>query len=147
MVVVFLLCCPFTAVRAEERAFQLSLTPDIAIHPESTVIKGFALNLWGENQQRAIALGFVNGSKGSSYGFSFGFLLNYADNYQGAQVAPVNYTAGTHKGLQLGIINYAETMGNGLQVGFVNIIRNNKIWFSEFPDQIAPAMVIVNWRF
>ena len=54
-----------STLNAEERAFQLSLTPDVAIHHESTIIKGVALNIWGENEQRSINLGFINGHKGN----------------------------------------------------------------------------------
>ncbi|HXE41405.1 MAG TPA: hypothetical protein VN516_00165, partial [Candidatus Baltobacteraceae bacterium] len=42
-------------------AFQASLTPEIAIHSKDTEIRGFAINVWGENPQHAFNLGFVNG--------------------------------------------------------------------------------------
>jgi len=60
-------------VRADESAFQASLTPDIAVHSKTTEISGLSLNIWGENPQHGVALGFVNGSTGESSGFSWGF--------------------------------------------------------------------------
>lgn len=150
------------AEKAEAPKFQLSLTPDIAIHPDNTEIRGLSLNIWGQNPQRSLNIGFVNGSTGDSSGVSFAFLVNYAEDYTGAQIASVNYVEGKLKGaqlgfanyaenldrgVQLGFVNYAENMGKGLQVGLVNIIRNNDKWFEEFPDNVAPAMVFVNWRF
>ena len=145
----------------ETEAFQLSLTPDIAIHDENTMIKGIALNIWGQNEQRALSLGFVNGSTGDSSGVSFAFLVNYAEDYTGAQIGSVNYASGNVKGVQLGFVNYAEklegvqlgyvnyteTMKKGLQVGLVNIIRSNDKWFEEFPSKVAPAMIFLNWSF
>lgn len=163
-------------INAEPKPFQLSFTPDIAIHPESTEVRGLALNVWGENQQRAINIGLVNGHKVGSSGFSWAWFANYNQGYSGVNWAAVNVTEGSFKGwqagfvnytsghtyglqtgglnyseslkgLQLGLINYAEHMEKGLQLGLINIVRNNQTWFGEFPDKIAPAMVFVNWRF
>lgn len=162
---------------AQTQPFQASLTPDIAIHDSSTQIRGLTLSIWGENPQRSLALGIANGMRGDSAGFSLGFLLNYADDYKGVmwscvnytegdvlgwQGAFVNYSGGSMTGLQTGWVNYAQRM-KGLQLGFlnfvegvdealmqiglVNVIRPNQEWFSNFPDQVAPAMIFVNWRF
>ena len=74
------------------------------------------------------------------------FGVNYTGGtMKGLQTAAVNY-AGKLTGLQLGFVNYAETAESGVQVGFVNIIPQNQ-WFSGLPDELAPGMVIVNWRF
>jgi hypothetical protein len=163
----------FAEPATETKAFQASLTPDIAIQDKGTKIEGVALSIWGENEQTAFAFGFVNGSTGDSAGFSWG-LVNYADNYTGVQWAAVNYTKGSFvgwqggmvnladsmkglqwgavniaqsmTGLQLGYVNYAETAQNGVQVGLVNIISDNE-WFSDFPDDLAQGMVLVNWSF
>ncbi len=153
---------------------QLSLTPDIAIHDRNTRIEGLALSIWGENPQEAFALGIVNGSAGQSAGFSLG-IINYADSYKGVQWAFVNYTKANFLGWQHGIINYVEGSGKGLQTGFVNyaghltgvqiglinyaakattgvqigiinLIPQNA-WFTRFPDELAPGMIFVNWRF
>ena len=78
-----------TGLLADESAFQASLTPDIAIHPRTTQINGLALNIWGENPQSSLNLGFVNGSTGDSQGLSWG-LLNYADSYTGVEWAWIN---------------------------------------------------------
>ena len=154
---------------------QLSLTPEIAIFDRNTTIEGLTLNIWGENPQTALALGIVNGSRGQSAGLSWSWILNYADNYQGVQWALVNYTksdflgwqagfvnytegsmkgfqsgvvnyAGRLTGLQLGLVNYAETANTGVQIGLVNLIPSNP-WFSGLPDELAPGMIFVNWRF
>jgi len=154
---------------------QLSLTPDIAIVDRAETIKGLTLSIWGENPQRALSLGIANGSTGQSAGVSLGFILNYADDYKGIQWAPVNYTkgdflgwqagfvnytdgvmkgfqsgwvnyAGSLTGLQLGFVNYAKTAETGVQIGLVNLIPSNA-WFSELPDELAPGMLFVNWRF
>jgi len=161
---------------AGNKMFQLSLTPDIAIYDRSETIQGATLGIWSENPQRAFAFGFVNGATGKSIGFSLG-LFNYADDYLGAQFSVVNSTktallgwqlgalnmvpgsmtglqsglvnsAGHLKmGLQLGIINVADTAEKGGQIGLVNIMRENKVWFTGVPRELAPAMVLVDWRF
>ena len=163
-------------VMAEDsKPIQLSITPDIAIFDRPTRIQGFTLGIWSENPQDALALGFVNGSKGVSTGFSWAILFNYADTYKGVQWSLVNYTkanffgwqygifdyagdsmkgaqtglvnyAGNLSGLQLGLVNYAAKATAGVQIGVVNIIPENK-WFTEFPSGLAPGMIIVNWRF
>lgn len=161
--------------RAGAQPVQLSLTPDIAVCGRGTRIEGLSLNIWGENPQAALALGIVNGSTGASAGFTFSLLLNYADGYKGLQLSAVNYTtanllgwqagivdytAGAVKGLQtgfvnyaghlmgvqLGLVNYAAAGTTGVQVGILNFIPRNR-WFSRFPDEVAPGMVLVNWRF
>ncbi len=160
---------------AGSKPIQLSLTPDIAIFNRSTRIEGLTLSIWGENPQTSLALGIVNGSTGRSAGFSVGLLLNYADRYKGVQVSLVNYTkasflgwqagivdytegsvkglqtgvvnyAGHLTGVQLGIVNYAATATTGVQIGILNLLPQNR-WFTGFPDELAPGMVIVNWRF
>lgn len=160
---------------AEPRAFQASLTPEIALHDRDTRIEGLTLQIWGENPQRALSLGIVSGSTGQSSGFSWSMLANYADSYKGVHWAFVNYTkedflgwqsglinytgqrlkgvqtgfvnyARNLKGVQLGLINFAETADSGLQLGLGNIISENS-WFKEFPNAVAPGMVFVNWRF
>ncbi len=165
-----------TSVMAETKPFNLSLTPDIAVFDRSTTIEGLTLSVWGENQQTSLALGIVNGSVGNSAGLSIGWFLNYADNYKGIQWAPINYTKGDFlgwqhgivnyagnsmeglqmgmlnytralTGLQLGVVNYAETANTGVQIGLANIIPENTRWFTGLPEELAPAMVFVNWRF
>jgi len=159
---------------AESKPVQLSLTPDIALFDRNTKIEGLALSIWGENPQTALAIGFVNGSTGSSAGFSFG-LLNYADSYKGVQWAPVNYvksdflgwqsafincTEGSVKGLQTGFVNYAGRLTglqfgfvnygaaaeNAVQIGLINLLPENE-WFTKLPSELAPGMIFVNWRF
>lgn len=155
-------CFFATGVFAETQSFQLSLIPDIAIHSQTTHIKGVSLGLWGENPQTALTLGVVNGSTGSSSGISLGFLANYSESYKGAQLAWIanyasgqftglqwaafNYAANLH-GLQLGLVNFADASDKGLQVGLINVMNNTKEWFTNFPDEVAPVMALVNWRF
>jgi len=160
---------------AATRPFQISLTPDVAVYSRSDTIEGLSLSLWGENEQRALALGIVNGSTGRSAGLSGALLLNYADDYKGVQWAPVNYTkgdflgwqagtvnytggqmkglqsgcvnyAGRLTGLQFGFVNYAETAETGVQIGLINLIPQNA-WFSDLPNALAPGMIFINWRF
>ena len=159
LILVLIGCFLATGALAETRGFQLSLTPDLAIHSRSTQIEGATLGLWSENPQNAFALGIVNGSTGNSSGLSLGF-GNYSDNYRGAQLALVNYAKGEVRGLQwggfnyaaklhglqLGFINYAESSDQGVQIGFVNIMNQTKNWFKGLPDELTPAMVFVNWR-
>ncbi|MBN2685159.1 MAG: hypothetical protein JXR40_07755 [Pontiellaceae bacterium] len=129
---------------AETQPINLSIVPGVALYDRDVEIEGFALSLWGENPQKAFALGFVNGSSGHSSGLSVG-LLNYADNYKGLQWglvnyanqdftgwqggfclgimgSVVNYTDGTMTGFQSGIVNYAGNL-RGLQLGFVNYAK------------------------
>jgi len=166
----------FNAWGADAPFFNASLTPDVAIHPKTQRINGITLSVWGENEQHSFAFGFLNGLKGHSVGFSWGLFVNYGDSYTGAQLAFVNWLKkdfvglqvglvnivnGTVKGmqygavnyatkvsgLQLGFVNYAESVDSGVQVGLVNIIVQNKVWFKDFPHAVAPAMILVNWRF
>lgn len=160
----------------ETKAFQASLTPDIAVCDRNTRIEGVALSIWGENPQSAFALGFVNGSKGDSSGLSWGFFGNYAENYTGLQLGFVNYaSASVHgvqwgfaniadeavsgaqvgavnytqklSGLQWGVVNYAKTAESGVQVGLVNLLPANETWFQKLPNEVAPGMIFVNWHF
>jgi hypothetical protein len=165
-----------TVAMAETRPFNLSLTPDIAVYDRGDTIEGVTLSVWGENEQTSLALGIANGTTGDSAGLSWALVLNYADDYKGIQWAPINYTtgdflgwqggfvnytagsmkglqsgavnyAGRLTGLQFGFVNYAEAADAGAQIGVVNIIRQNTSWFGELPEQLAPAMIFVNWRF
>lgn len=158
---------------ADEAPIQLSLTPDIALQPRPTIINGFALDVWGENEQHSLNLGFVNGSTGASSGLSCG-LVNYDDAYVGVhwglvnmsrqefngwQAGFINLSQGSFtgvqsggmnvaeqmKGLQLGFINYSQNL-NGVQLGFANVAMNNG-WFDEFPDKLATGFPILNWSF
>lgn len=158
---------------ADGSAFQASLTPSVALHSSSTQINGLSLSIWGENPQRGVALGFVNGSTGDSKGFTWG-LYNYDESYTGVQLGIVNYSStsfiglqyslvnfdqGYFKGLewglgnvsqethgvQLGTFNYAEQL-SGIQVGLINIAANND-WFTGFPNQLAKGFPFVNWSF
>ncbi len=160
---------------AGSKPIQLSVTPEVALFDRNTNIEGLTLSVWGENPQAALALGIVNGSKGNSAGFSWGLLLNYADSYKGVHWAAVNYTkanflgwqyafinytessmkgiqtgyvnyAGQLTGVQLGLVNYAAKAKTGIQIGVINLLPQNR-WFSGLPDELAPGMVFVNWRF
>ncbi len=161
-------------LKADESAFQASLTPNIAIHPRTTQINGLSLDIWGENPQHSFNLGFVNGCTGDSQGLSWAFFYNYAESYTGVEWALVNHTtksftgwqdgwvnydegyfkglesglvnvAQEAHGLQFGLVNYTETL-NGVQIGLVNVINSNP-WFNEFPDKLAKGFVLVNWSF
>jgi hypothetical protein len=160
---------------AQSKPFNASITPDYSVYGRNVMIEGLTLSIWGENPQTSLALGFVNGTSGNSAGASLAFILNYADNYKGVQWAAINYAAGDFlgwqgglvnytegfmkglqsgvvnyagklTGLQFGFVNYAETATTGVQIGLVNLIPDNS-WFNELPDELAPGMIFVNWRF
>lgn len=159
LLLVISICLFASNVFAETKPFQLSLTPQVAIHPKDTRIEGISLNIWGENSQSGGAIGFVNGSFGDSSGISLG-LLNYAENYTGVEWGAINFAKGSFigfqygfinyakklKGLQLGFVNIANTAESGLQIGIVNIIEQNE-WFEKLPDEFSKGMVLINWRF
>lgn len=165
-----------SGIMAGTHPFNLSLTPDIAVYDRTETIEGITLSVWGENPQTSLALGIVNGSTWQSAGLSWALFLNYADDYKGIQWAPINYTkgdffgwqdgfvnysggnmrglqmgfvnyAGRVTGLQLGFVNFANDADAGVQIGIVNIIRSNTNWFTDLPEELAPAMLFVNWRF
>ncbi|MFA5701873.1 MAG: hypothetical protein WC913_11415 [Desulfuromonas sp.] len=162
LAVIFCIAATASHVRADIAPFQLSLTPDIAIHSSTTRINGVTLNIWGENPQRALALGLINGSSGMSSGVSLGLLANYSENYSGVKIAwganscsgrmsglelaIFNHANGLH-GVQLGLVNFAENVEKGLQIGLINIMKNNVYWFGGLPEQVAPMMLLVNWRY
>ncbi|APG28175.1 hypothetical protein A7E78_10150 [Syntrophotalea acetylenivorans] len=157
-----LFCLISTGAFAASNSFQASITPDLAIHPRGTRIGGVSLGIWSENPQDALTLGIVNGSTGTSSGLSLGFLANYAQNYKGLQLAFLaNYASGTATGvqgaafnyatklhgLQLGFINFADTCDKGVQIGILNIMNQTKGWFTDLPNEVAPGMVFINWRY
>ena len=103
---------------------------------------------------KGLQWGLVNYTKQDLVGWQGGFffgvvgsVVNYTGGtMKGFQAGAVNY-AGRLSGLQLGVVNYAKEADAGVQIGIVNIIRQNTAWFTELPDELAPAMIIVNWRF
>lgn len=129
---------------AGSKAFQASLAPGIAVHDRNQKIEGLTLSVWGENPQTSLALGIINGTAGNSGGLSLGF-VNYGDIYKGVQLGFINTDHKLH-GFQLGFLNFAESTKTGFQFGLINIIKTNRKWFSNFPDEIAPFMLFVNWR-
>jgi hypothetical protein len=152
---------------------QLSLVPDIALYPSTTTVRGFSLDIWGQNPQIGLALGIVNGSSGDSGGLSVG-VVNYAESYQGVQWGAINISTenfigwqhgyvniaeGSFKGFELGFVNVAEDatgfqLGavnyaqqlHGLQIGIINIAMDNPC-FDRFPDKLAPCFPLLNWSF
>lgn len=113
-------------LKAEDsHPFQASLTPDVAIYSKTTEIRGLSLNIWGENPQQGVALGFVNGSTGDSSGFTWG-VFNYADSYTGVAWGLANYSKESFVGWQGGIlffpclVNVAKGQFVGFQEGMVN---------------------------
>jgi len=160
MIITFLVLATCAAAWAE-RPLQVSITPEAALFDRGVRINGLALNLWGENPQTAIALGLVNGSSGDSGGASLALLMNYGEHYTGLHAAPINVVsgdftglqlgavniAGRLKGLQVGVFNMARYADGGLQLGLLNIISENDAWFTDLPEELAPGMAFINWRF
>lgn len=174
LVVLAVLVAATFAVRAEETAFQLSLTPDIALHSTFTKVRGVSLGIWSENPQNSLTLGIVNGSREQSSGLSLALGVNYTETYTGVQLgmvnvskssflgwqgAAINYSQGQFEGLQTAFINVAQDVHGvqfgglnyteklrGVQIGFLNIVRDNG-WFDQFPEKLATAFPFVNWSF
>ena len=80
----------------------------------------------------------------------FGFLVSGVNfvggDMRGLQLGAVNL-AGKLSGLQLGLVNYCQRAESGVQVGVINLIAENQYWFSRWPNEVGPGMVLVNWRF
>lgn len=177
LMVAVLGCAMASGAMAESAGFQLSLTPDIAIQDRNTEITGLSIGIWNENPSPKFnwQIGFANGTTGDSVGVQFPAIYNYAESYTGLQLGIVNYSTeqfvglqwgvvnvaneltgaqlGTvnvaqsvDSGFQMGVVNYAATADNLFQLGVINIIADNA-WFSDFPDDLAQGMVIVNWSF
>lgn len=139
------IACVITSTAfAGSKAFQASLAPGIAIHDRNQTIEGLTLSIWGENPQTSLALGIINGTSGNSAGVSLGF-INYGGSYKGAQFGFMNADKELH-GAQFGFLNIAKDTKTGFQFGLINIISKNKKWFSNFPNEIAPFMLFINWR-
>ena len=162
-------------MRAEDASFQASLVPDYALRDQTDTITFASFSIWGMNPQHALAIGLINGSYGQSSGLSIGG-INYSENYTGVQfgllnstysdftgwqAGCVNYTADVFSGFQLGFLNYAGRLtglqlglfnmaaqaDHGLQIGLVNLLPENQHWFSAgLANEVAPVMVLVNWR-
>jgi hypothetical protein len=170
LVALSVICAP----AREIKPFQLSLASNIALHPNTTIIHGLALNLQGENSQQALNLGFMNGSTGKSGGFSVAFTANVAESYSGVmwsmvnvstvkfigwQGGLVNFSQGGMVGVQTGLINAADEchglqLGwfnfcenlHGVQIGFLNISQNNP-WFEQLPRKFTRGFPLLNWSF
>jgi hypothetical protein len=135
-------------------------------NPQSAFALGFVNGSTGESE--GLSLGLVNYAESYS-GVQWSF-INYAEkDFTGWQGGPllglvvsgVNYTGGYMRGVQLGVINlagklsgfqvglinYAQYVDPGIQIGLVNVIAQNSGWFTNWPDEVAPGMVLVNWRF
>ena len=139
------IACVITSTAfAGTKAFQASIAPGIALHDRHQKIEGLTLSIWGENPQASLALGIINGTSDNSAGFSLGF-INYGDTYKGVQLGFLNVDKKL-QGAQLGVINIAKDTKTGFQFGLLNIIPKNKKWFSNFPNEIAPFMILINWR-
>jgi len=132
-----------------QKSFALGLVNGTADHSV-----GFSLGILNyADYYKGLQLGLVNYTKEDSTGFLggfFGFIFsgfNYTGGtMRGLYTGVVNY-AGRLKGLELGIVNYVDESDSGFQIGLLNIIHNNKSWFSNFPSELAPWMILVNWRF
>lgn len=83
-------------------------------------------------------------------GMAFGLVgsvLNYTGgNMRGLQTGLINL-AGGFSGVQFGLVNYAQQAESGLQIGLVNLIGNTEYWFADWPHEIGPGMILVNWKF
>lgn len=97
---------------------------------------------------------FANFTEGNCSGWQGGPVLglvvsvmNYTGGHmKGLQTGVINMS-GKLSGLQLGLINYTQSAESGVQVGLVNLIAENNGWFTQWPREVAPGMILVNWRF
>ena len=112
-----------TASLRADTPIQLSLTPDIALFPSTTTVRGLSLDIWGENPQTSLNIGLVNGSTGESGGLSWG-IVNYAQSYAGLQWGAVNVSLENFEGWQNGYINVAQGTFKGFESGLINVSEN-----------------------
>ncbi len=132
--------CVTGALFSSTENIQLSLFNPVQLHPESTDIRGFRLNIYGKNNSlTGVDLGFfnqlgngkslgvqwglVNMVSGSFTGVQFSEGINYTIDMEGVQFGPANYTENMH-GIQFGLVNYAKSI-TGAQLGILNIISDN----------------------
>ncbi len=94
----------------------------------------------------------VNMTHGDFNGLQSGYIglpisvFNYTGGHmRGLQAGLINLT-GTLSGVQLGLVNYAQRVDTGVQIGLVNLIAQTETWFDNFPHEVAPVMVLANWR-
>lgn len=166
--------CAFSQESEKVAPFQVSILPNgLGLEESTTHINGVVVGLWSENPQSALSVSLFNGATGNSKGIQIG-LLNYSENYSGIQWGiinkaygdfngwqdgGINYVAGMLKGVQTGFLNVADEMRGvqlgllnmatelyGVQIGVFNVNSSNK-FFTEFPNEVAPAMILVNWKF
>jgi len=76
-----------------------------------------------------------------------GSVVNYTGGHMGGVQTGLVNLSGKLSGLQLGLINYTQYADRGLQIGVVNLIAQNSGWFTHWPDEVAPGMILVNWHF
>jgi len=111
---------------------------------------GFGLGVLNySDDYKGLQWGVVNYTKKNALGwqgFLFGGFVNYTyDTITGLQTGVVNY-GGLLKGVQFGLVNYASDADDGVQIGLINVMPKNQ-WFSGLPNELAPGMIFVNWRF
>ncbi len=76
---------------------QLSLTPDVALRPDSESVQGLRLGVWSRSQDvSGLDLGIVQGTRG---------------DFLGVGVAVVNLVDGDSAGLQWGVYGYSRVRG------------------------------------
>jgi hypothetical protein len=154
--------------------FQASIIASgLSYEGRETRINGVVMGIWSENPQTALSISLFNGATGNSKGLQLG-LLNYAENYSGVQWGIINHVSGNFSGWQDGAFNYVGGMFTGFQSGCINIVKDGKgfqlgllnvatnfhglqvgavnlnisnNFFSRFPSEVSPGMVLVNWSF
>jgi len=135
---------PATASTEESfKPIQLALVPTIQLVPQDQSVRGFRLNIYGDNQSMSgVDIGLMHETKGHFGGVGFGLLnivhgdargLQFSGIYSGAdggisglQVGMVNRSTNIH-GLQIGLANFADDM-TGIQIGLWNEIKSKEKW-------------------
>jgi len=117
--------------------------------------EGFSLGLVNYAESYGgVHWGLVNATSGDFVGWQggplcglVGSVVNFTGGKMNGFQSGVVNLAGTLSGLQLGVVNYAQRAESGVQIGVVNFIAENNGWFTRWPHEVAPGMLLVNWRF
>ena len=125
------------------------------INGSTGVSKGFSLGLVNYAEQYSGAYwSLVNVTSGDFTGWQggpaiglVGSVLNYCGGEMSGFQSGIINLAGGMSGFQLGVLNYTQRMEAGLQVGLINLIGDSSGWFTNFPNEVAPGMILANWKF
>lgn len=90
--------------------------------------------------------GILNVTQGGFSGWQYGIVNFTRQDFVGLQSGWLNVAGGSVLGLQIGLVNYAGRADRCIQVGLANIIADNQLLIG-LPEELSPAMIMVNWGF